>query len=151
MCSPRAKHLEAPLGDTVWCLINRVFKSKRELRGTGLTLSLWANNKGCLSKSIDVCVCLPVSLLCLYLICFCPLYVEYCSHPSLPVSFSLSLSHSFPPFVSQVLSLSGLLLSDTISSFNLLLNYSKASIPEECFRSLAEENGKTREKLREWG
>lgn len=71
--------------------------------------------------------------------------------PSLFVPLSFVVFDSLPLFVSQVLSFSGLLPSDTISSLYLLLNYSKASIPEECFRMLVEENAIKRKKLREWG
>lgn len=66
------------------------------------------------------------------------------------VLLSLSLSHSLPLFFSQALSLSQASCLQ-ISSINLLLNYSRASVPEECFRLLVEENGLKREKLREWG
>lgn len=70
---------------------------------------------------------------------------------SLFVPLSFVVFDSLPLFVSQALSFSGLLPSDTISSLYLFLNYSKASILEECFRMLVEENSIKRKKLRKWG
>lgn len=119
---PWAKFLEFPPAETVGCLINREYWSLRgtELSGSGLTLTLWANNKDCLSESIDVCLwsfslCPPF---CLCLIHFCSPYHKFHSRPSLTVSVShflscsLSLSFAPPLFLSSAVSLSGLLPSD---------------------------------------
>ena len=106
----------------------------------------------------DLSLCPPF---CLCLIHFCSPCQEFRSHPSptvsvsnfclaLSLSLSLSLSHSLPLFFSRVLSHSQASCLQ-ISSVNLLLNYSRTSVPEERFRLLVEENGLKREKVREWG
>lgn len=114
----------------------------------------------CLHGPITQIVCLNLSMswLCLSLrICLWSLSdlllfpIRGVLQPSIFVALCPYLCLSFPSvFVSGELSFSGLLPSDTISSLYLLLNYTKASVPEESFRVFIVENAiKKKERDRE--